>query len=192
MTGAAKDWQARLAWELRAARRLTVLGVGNPDRGDDGAGSVMARQLRKAIEKGGPRRPKRPAPMPPPGPARCFAAKGVEAVQILDGGEVPESVTGPIRKFCPTHVLIIDAAAAGNAPGTIFFINKKRIPEDDLTTHRIPLSHLARYLEETVRCRVILVGIEPVTTAAGATMSSAVKAAVTALVSELANFLPTR
>ena len=95
-------------------------------------------------------------------------------MKVLDGGEVPESATGIIRKFQPTHVLIIDAASAGHEPGTVFFVNKRKVPDDEITTHRIPFSHLVRYLEESVGCRVILLGIEPGDTQWGRPMSSAV------------------
>jgi hydrogenase 3 maturation protease len=176
MAGVARDWRKRLVWELRAARRLFVLGVGNPDLADDGAGCLCVRLLGR-----------RPARSPH---IDGHGARGeLEEIQVLDGGEVPESATGLIRKFRPTHVLIIDAAAGGHAPGTIFFMNKKKILDDDLTTHRIPLSHLVRYLEKSVGCRVILLGIEPGMIATGRTMSPEVNAAVLALSSALTDAL---
>ncbi len=98
MPGPVKDWRTRLAWELRAARRLIVLGVGNLDRADDGAGSLCAQQLERLLARS-------------PRPAGQSGRTKLEALQVLDGGEVPESATGVIRNFRPTHVLIIDAAA---------------------------------------------------------------------------------
>ncbi len=165
MPRSVKDWQSRLAWELRAARRLFVLGVGNPDRADDGAGSLCARKLRRKMAHSHPR--------------------DLAETAILDGGEVPESATGSIRNFRPTHVLIVDAASAGHPPGTVFFINKKRINEDDITSHRIPLSLLVRYLEESVGCRVILLGIEPGDLTQGKRMSTAVRRAAEAVAESL-------
>jgi hydrogenase 3 maturation protease len=169
------DWRKRLRWELRAAKRLFVLGVGNPDRADDGAGSRCVRLLlqRPAVRRfaDGAGQGRRAIP---------------EKIQAFDGGEVPESATGIIRKFGPSHVLIIDTASAGSEPGTVFFINKKKIREDDITTHRIPLSHLVRYLEETVGCRVILLGIEPRGLEPGKKMSRPVSQAVKAVADTLA------
>jgi hydrogenase maturation protease len=86
-------------------------------------------------------------------------------------------------------VLIVDAASAGREPGTVFFIDKKKIPEDDLTTHRIPLSHLVRFLEETVGCRVILLGIEPCSLEPGKKVSRPVSQAVKAVADTLAGWM---
>ncbi len=157
-----KDWRVRLAREFRAARRLFVLGIGNPDRADDGAGSLCVQLLARDLRRSPPSDSSSRKP-------------ALEEVQVLDGGEVPESATGLIREFRPTHVLIIDAASAGHEPGTIFFIDKKKIADEDITTHRIPLLHLVRYLEESVGCRVVLLGIEPGPTLWGSPMSRAVR-----------------
>jgi hydrogenase 3 maturation protease len=173
MRDAGADWRKRLRWELRAARRLFVLGIGNPSRADDGAGSRCARQLERLLSRS-------------PLPADHVRRRTLEALQALGGGEVPESVTGVIRKFRPTHVLIVDAASAGREPGTVFFIDKKKIPENDLTTHRIPLSHLVRYLEETVGCRVVLLGIEPRSLEPGKKVSRPVNRAARSIAVSLA------
>jgi hydrogenase 3 maturation protease len=156
--GAPQDWRRRLARELRAARRLFVLGVGNPDLADDGAGSLCVRLLQRKMAD--------------------HRRLNMEEIKVFDGGEVPESATGLIREFRPTHVLIIDAAAAGRRPGTIFFISQNRIPEEDLTTHRLPLSQLVHFLEESVGCRVTVLGIEPGDASWGRPGSPAVKRAV--------------
>lgn len=178
LSRSAQDWQTRLARELKAARRLFILGVGNRDKADDGAGSLCVRLLLRKIEEPEARRRKSPASAVPPESPRNLNARRLQAIKVLDGGEVPESATGTIRKFRPTHVLIIDAAAGGHEPGTIFFVSRKKIPEDDLTTHRIPLSHLVRYLEETIGCRVIVLGIEPKELSSGKPMSGQVRKAV--------------
>jgi hydrogenase 3 maturation protease len=190
LSRSAQDWRTRLARELKAVRRLSILGVGNRDRADDGAGSLCARLLRKKLEKSGARQERNSASGASAASQPTLNGRGLQDIQILDGGEVPESATGTIRKFRPTHVLVIDAAAGGHEPGTIFFVSRKKIPEDDLTTHRIPLSHLVRYLEETIGCRVILVGIEPGRLSAGAPISPQVKCAVAALVSAIAKAFP--
>jgi hydrogenase 3 maturation protease len=113
-------------------------------------------------------------------------------IRILDAGETPESATGLIRKFRPTHVLIVDAAVGDHQPGTIFFIDKEKIRQEDISTHRIPLAHLVRYVEETIGCRVILVGIEPQAVAWGKPVSAAVRAAVYQLAAGLADIWTAR
>ena len=196
-------WRPRLARELRTARRLTVLGAGNPERGDDGAGSLCARRLARALgdspllfrdgltpEAAVPPARPRSGRLPRPGESRTAPPLNkLEQVQVLDGREVPESATGPIRRFRPSHVLIVDAVSAGSPPGTVFFVDPGAIPEDDLSTHRIPLSHLVRYLEETVGCRVLLLGIEPKNMRQGKGLTRPVSQAVRAVAETLAGFM---
>jgi hydrogenase 3 maturation protease len=133
---------------------LFILGVGNRRKADDGAGCRCVRLLQQRLGK-----------------------QAIADVQALDAGEVPENATGIIRRFGPTHVLIVDAAVGSYEPGRLFIIDKRKIRRDDLSTHRIPLVHLVRFLEQSVKCRVILVGIEPRVIAWNQPMSPAVKAA---------------
>ncbi len=155
---AAQDWRNRLSRELSKAGRLFILGVGNRRKADDGAGCRCVRILQQKLRK-----------------------RALEDVQILDAGEVPENATGIIRRFGPTHVLIVDAAVGGHEPGRIFVVDRRKIRRDDLSTHRIPLVHLVQFLEQSVKCRVILVGIEPRVIAWNQPMSPAVKAAAAGL-----------
>jgi hydrogenase 3 maturation protease len=159
------NWGEAISRELEKAERLFVLGVGNRRKGDDAAGRLCVRLLRKQMVRRGAGR----------------------EIRILDAGETPESATGLIREFRPSHVLIVDAALGGHRPGTIFLIDKEKIRQDDVSTHRLPLFHLVRYLEESIGCRVILVGIEPQVVAWGKPVSAAVRAAVSDLADGLAH-----
>jgi hydrogenase 3 maturation protease len=143
-----------------------MLGVGNRRRGDDAAGSLCVRLLKKQMAKKGAAR----------------------EVRVLDARETPESATGLIREFRPTHVLIIDAAAGGHQPGTVFLIDKRKIAQEDISTHRIPLAHLVRYLEVSIGCRVILIGIEPEEVGWGKPVSAPVRKAAARLAAWLAGF----
>jgi hydrogenase maturation protease HycI len=163
-----EDWKARLAAESGGARKIVVLGVGNPDKGDDGAGPLCLELLKQAL------------------PADVEAR-----LLIIDGREVPESQTGPIRRFGPDLTVIVDAAVGGHAPGTVFVVGKDGISDNEVSTHRISLLYLVRYLEESIGSRVLVVGIEPVTLAEGAPMTPAVARAVETLSEFLADSLPT-
>jgi hydrogenase 3 maturation protease len=177
------NWSREISRKLKGAERLFVLGVGNRRKGDDAAGSLCIRLLarevtrRKRSPSAGGEESGRPRASPRKPPALEF--------QVLDAGETPENATGLIRDFRPTHVLIIDAALGGFQPGTINVIDKEKIGDEDISTHRIPLVHLVRYLEESVGCRVIPVGIEPATLAWDEPVSPAVRKAA----SELAVYL---
>lgn len=190
LKGGGNNWRKGISRELEKARRLFILGIGNSRKGDDGAGSLCIRLLTRELSP-----EKRPtgAPAEEPGPPRKSSRKIPPLeVQALDGGEAPESVTGCIREFQPTHVLIVDAALAGRRPGTIFTIDRKKISQEDVSTHRLPLSLLAQYLEETIGCRVILVGIQPKEIAWGKPVSAAVRTAAARLSAWVAEKLSSR
>lgn len=177
-------WQETISRGLERAERLFVLGIGNRHKGDDAVGGLCVRLL---IRELAPRMRRTGAPSAEPrrrrGGLRKLPPLEFEA---LDAGEAPEGATGIIRKFRPTHVLIVDAAVGGRRPGTIFVIDRNKISQEDLSTHRLPLSLLARYLEESIGCRVILVGIEPKEIAWGRPVSAAVRAAAVRLSAWLA------
>jgi len=183
------DWSSALSKKLKGAERLMVLGVGNPRKGDDAAGSLCISLLLRELN-----RRNRPAGAGEVERERSSHLQGskkenpAHTIQALDAGESPENATGLIREFCPTHVLIVDAALGGFEPGTIFIVDRDKISQDDISTHRIPLVHLIRYLEAGVGCRVVLVGIEPKNLALGKPVSPPVKAAAARLAAWLVAF----
>jgi hydrogenase maturation protease HycI len=149
------EWKDGLAAEIARARRVVVLGIGNPDKGDDGVGPLCAGLL-----------------------ARRASASAAERLLVIDGRDVPESQTGPVRRFGPDLTVIVDAAVGGRAPGTIFIIERDGISDDAVSTHRISLLYLVRYLEESVGSRVLVLGIEPADMREGAPITPAVLRAV--------------
>lgn len=115
--------------------KLVILGIGNPLRGDDFAGSLIARKLNQNFKN--------------------------EKIMVADGGTVPENYTGMIRKENPSHILIIDAADMGKPPGYIKLIKKEEISQYNISTHAMPLSFLIKYLESTSPAKITLIGIQP-------------------------------
>jgi len=160
-----EDWKARLAEEFRGARKIVLLGVGNPNKGDDGAGPLCILLLKKRVP-----------------------ASAAERLLVIDGREVPESQTGLIRRFSPELTVIVDAAVGGHAPGTIFVVERGMIDDNEVSTHRISLLYLVRYLEESIGSRALVVGVEPGTLEEGAAMTPAVRDAV----QSMAGFLLTK
>jgi len=150
--------------EFASAARVAVIGVGNTGRGDDGAGVLAAAALKKKLGQ-----------------------KGRSCLKVLLGHETPESLTGEIRRFQPDLVLILDAAVSKRKPGSVSLLEKKDIAVDDISTHRMPL--LVDYLEKSVGCRVIVLGIEPRSCREGAPLSAAVKKVAEMLSSQLAAVL---
>jgi hydrogenase 3 maturation protease len=160
-----RPWPAAVRRELRGARRVAVLGIGNPDRGDDGAGPASVRVLRKAL------------------PGRSSSARLIEA------GPMPENFTGPLRRFAPSHVILVDAVRAGRKPGAVFLVDPASIGHDNVSSHRAPLSWLVRYLAETTGCRVLLLGVQPGRTEPSEALSAVVRKSVERVAAGLARIL---
>jgi hydrogenase 3 maturation protease len=155
------DWRAGVETAARGAARIGVLGIGNDSRGDDAAGVLCVRDAGKvwAIS------------------SEATTSNG-RSILLLDGGETPESLTGPLRAFRPDLVILIDAVRGGGPPGTIFRIDPERISDEEVSTHRISLAMLVRYLETSLGTRVFFLGIEPVSTEWNAPLSPPVRTSI--------------
>jgi len=133
---------------LRKSRKIVVLGVGNPLRGDDAVGVEIVRQLRGRTSK---------------------------RVKLLECETVPENFTSKIRKLNPTHVLIVDVAEFSKKPGTAKLLSVAKISGLAVSSHNAPLSMLADYLKHTINPKMALLGVQPKQTELGTGMSEEVK-----------------
>jgi hydrogenase 3 maturation protease len=116
----------------------------------------------------------------PPGPA------GAPTVLVLDAGPAPENQTGPLRRFAPDLVILVDAARMQAAPGTIRWLPWEATVGLPGSTHTLPASLLARYLTAELGCAVALLGIQPLDMEIGHPMSPSVAQAVSEVVGGLA------
>lgn len=151
-----------------------VIGVGNPDRGDDAAGFAVARQLRDRVIAGAGLDPEVVPTVPP----RIIEHAGdVTALLLeLDGVE---------------QVFLIDACISGAPPGTIhrFDVSSAAMPAvaSGFSTHGFgPAAavELARALGGLPR-RSIVYAIEGASFEAGAPLSPPVAASVAEAVRRL-------
>lgn len=151
------SWKVSLNQILnqRADSRLAIVGIGNTLRSDDAAGILAARRLM----------------------ASPFL-RDLESVTVIDAGHAPENSTAELRRFGVETVLLIDAADMGEVPGTIRLVEMDEIEGLSASTHSLPLSMLARYLNWELKCDVILLGIQPASIDVGETISDAVLQAV--------------
>ena len=131
---------------LKDARRVAVLAIGSSLRGDDAAGLQVADQLRRIRAK-----------------ARSRADSPRYALRIFLGETAPENLTGEIKKFRPTHLVILDAAdAGGKRPGGITLIHHDVVRgSSSISTHNMPVNVLIQYLQQSVPCKVLILGIQP-------------------------------
>jgi hydrogenase 3 maturation protease len=119
---------------LTNARRLAIVGIGDELLPPDRAGMRVAREIEKHHLPG---------------------------VEVFLAGTVPESVTGPLRRFGPDHVIFLDAADMGNRPGMIALIDPARIQATLISTHVLPLTVVMEYVEREIGAGVTLLGIQP-------------------------------
>ncbi|HHX86842.1 MAG TPA: hydrogenase maturation peptidase HycI [Firmicutes bacterium] len=157
------NWREQLARDLEGVRQLAVLGIGNELYLDDGAGVVLARELSCSG-------------IPP------------DRLQAFEAGPAPENFTGALRKINPSHVLMVDAANLGLAPGAIRVIDSDKITGAGFSTHTLPLNILASFIERE-GYRVAIIGIQPKEVFFGDGLSPEVDGAVSRIKEFVIKFL---
>jgi hydrogenase 3 maturation protease len=166
------SWQASLQSLLNqqtAESRIAIMGIGNTLRSDDAAGVLVARALATS----------RLLPNPKP-------------VLVIDAGHAPENCTAQLRRYAPDVVLLIDAVEMGEAPGFIRWVEMDEIEGMSASTHSLPLSMLASYLNWELKCEVTLLGIQLKSNEVGETVSAEVTQAVAEIVREIGETLRTK
>jgi hydrogenase maturation protease HycI len=153
---------------LSEADRIAVLGIGSDLRADDAAGVLVARQLMRSCAGAG---------------SRCAA---------FEGGTAPENLTGEIIKFVRGHgtgerghVVFVDTADMGLKPGSICLLDHDDLAGVSFSTHQLPLSVLADYLQKSLPITITFIAIQPRTVSFGGSRSSAGITAVGHVVSAL-------
>jgi hydrogenase maturation protease len=136
--------------------RLLIVGVGNPDAGDDGVGMEIVRRLR---ERGDCSCDLRAEPAP-----------GVDLLELFPLAAV---------------ILFVDAVVSGGAPGTLFLAplpSKELEPRalGSLSSHGWGIGEVLKLANALGRPvpRLFLLGIEAATVAEGAPRSPAVEEAI--------------
>jgi hydrogenase 3 maturation protease len=111
-------------------------------------------------------------------------------VAVFLGETAPENLTGEIRRFQPTHVVILDAADVGAAPGHIEVIpNDAPTQNPTISTHSLPMKVFTDFLTKSIGCQAVVAGIQPATREFGRPVSAAVKRAAARLAAALAAVL---
>jgi hydrogenase maturation protease len=137
-----------------------VLGLGYTDKADDGAGILVAEELKK------------------PFPSYSHSEHdGVEGV-VLDICETPG----------PGTVFFVDAADLHCEPGTVKVVRSEDIYDREVTTHRVPVVLLATMLERSGK-RVGVVCIQPRSIEFRAAVSEPVQAAIGVVASALGDLM---
>ena len=144
-----------LTSRLDGAKRVAVLAVGSEFRADDAAGMLVASSLQGRLKKIKPR---------------------IKTRAFL-GATAPENLTGEIRKFKPSHIIIVDTADMKEAPGTVLLLKPEELSKDiTFSTHKMPAEILIEYFIKTMGCMVTFIGIQPLTIKFGTKPSKHIKA----------------
>ena len=130
----------KLKNSLKSAKRVAILGIGSPLRGDDALGPVLIEELKKSLKKTKSRIP----------------------LKLFSCGVTPESYTGEIKRFKPSLILIVDAVDMGKAAGQISIIDAgSQSANVSFSTHGLPLKMLIDYLNLSLGCSIVTIGIQP-------------------------------
>lgn len=143
--------------------RVAVLGIGQALRGDDGVGLAVAQALRP------------------------FAH---DNLLIVEAAHAPENSTGPVRRFAPDLVLLVDAAQMDEPAGTVRWLDWRACDGLSASTHTLPLSMVGRYLTAVLTCDVALIGIQPAALALTDALSPAVAVAANHVAQTVAATFP--
>jgi hydrogenase 3 maturation protease len=146
-----------LTMRLRG-KRTVILGVGNPLQGDDAIGPNLVDFLQGRIE-----------------------------ATVINGGEVPENYLSSIRAAQPEVVLIVVALELGAEPGCIAVLDADRLRAIGNFTRNPGLAFLAVMIQDGTEAEVILVGVQPETTAFAAELSGPVRQTLRSLQEMLIN-----
>ena len=120
------NWQENLTRLLKSAsssNRVALVGIGHPLRGDDYAGSLIAKAL---VKKAG-----------------NYSRNGL---YIFDAEDDVEGMISKLAKLHPKHVVFIDACEMKMKPGELKLLSIADTSYPFFTTHGIPLKLLAQKL----------------------------------------------
>jgi hydrogenase 3 maturation protease len=162
---------AVLKQKFKDASKIAILGVGSELRSDDAAGVLAAQQIEKDISR---------------------KKKSSPRIKVLIGQTAPENLTGEIKKFKPSHLIIIDSSDTNAAPGRVTIIEPEKVGGTSFCTHSLPLKVMADYLHQSCGCETIIIGIQPKNLSVGGSVSKEVTKAAKELAVTIVDLLVLR
>jgi hydrogenase 3 maturation protease len=114
--------------------RVCLMGVGNPEYGDDAFGVRLAEELLNA---------------------------GVP--DVIVAGSSPDRWVGTMADWEFDHLVFLDAVELGAAPGSVVFLDSHEITAryPQISTHKISLGVLANFVESSGVTKAWLLGVQP-------------------------------
>jgi hydrogenase maturation protease HycI len=133
------------------AKRIALVGVGSELRGDDAAGILVARE---------------------------FLKNKIKSLKVFLGETAPENITGQIKKYKPTHIIIVDSADMKERPGKVKLFEVDQIAGITFSTHQLSLKMMVDYLSNFFKFDCVVLGIQPKCIQFGSEISKEVLKAV--------------
>jgi len=147
------DLKSELAKRV-SGKKVTLVGMGNLDKGDDGFGIHLVGRLKERLKN----------------------------ASIFECGTTPENYLGPIVKSSPEALIIVDAANLGAEPGHTHIIEEEDILSLGLSTHDTSLKLFIAYLKDSLKgLDIFLVGVQPRNTEYGSGLSEGLKSNLAAI-----------
>ncbi len=134
--------------------RMVLLALGNPMRGDDGFGPMVAKEL-----------------------------EGHISVRICHGGTTPENELPKIISMNPDLVVLVDAVDFLGRPGELRFFPPQDVPlgNSSVSTHCASIETMRLFLCQSREVNIALIGLQPLSTSIGEELSLPARQAVGSL-----------
>ena len=157
--------------------RVCLMGLGNPEQGDDGFGVALAREMmRSGFGSGG-------NPKSLPADAGVSGSVPRMRLTVMLAETAPERFLGRVAEWGGEHLVFLDAVDFGGAPGSAVWLSAgemaARFPQ--VSTHKLSLGLLARWVEASGTTKVWLLGVQPQSVRPGDDLSPAVRASLEVL-----------
>jgi len=122
--------------------RVCLMGIGNAEYGDDGFGVRLAGTVADRLKDSG---------------------RSTVVPTILIAETEPERFIGRVAENCFDRLVFLDAVEVGEAPGSVVILSSREIVArfPQVSTHKISLGTLARWVEASGTTQVRLLGVQP-------------------------------
>ena len=113
-------------------RQMLVVGVGNPMRGDDGAGLALGEKVAKKLN-----------------------------LEYLRCEDVPENYVGRMLDNPADTILLVDAVDMKQAPGEIGLLSPDELADNGISTHNCSVGLLAKVLAGVKDKQMLILAVQP-------------------------------
>ena len=148
--GLVKQLEKELIPRLKG--KISIVGVGNSFRGDDGVGPEIINKLKGKIQ-----------------------------AELYNCGEAPENYLEKIVGGKPNTLVIIDSARMNQPPGSLKILNVDEIKQFGLSTHSLSLKLFIDYIKKDRAGDIFVLAIQPKSLKLGEGLSKEVKRSLEAI-----------